>query len=82
MDIELAIDAMELARGVLIPGGGGIRKVRFGFGSRGKSGGVGGEDIPVLAVFAKNEKSDLSAAERNALAKMVDGMIKSYRRHQ
>src|ERR1700759_2579020 len=76
--------------GGLIPGGGGIRKVRFGFGSRGKSGGarviylLGGEDIPVfvLAVFAKNEKSDLSAAERNALAKMVDGMIKNYRRQK
>lgn len=76
--------------GVLIPGGGGIRKVRFGFGSRGKRGGArviylfGGEDIPVfiLAVFAKNEKSDLSAAERNALARMVDGVIKSYRRQR
>jgi hypothetical protein len=34
----------------------------------------------VLAVFAKNEKSDLSQAERNALAKMADGMIKNYRR--
>ncbi len=76
--------------GVLIPGGGGIRKVRFGFGSRGKSGGAriiylfGGDDIPVfvLAVFAKNEKSNLSAAERNALAKMVDGMTRSYRRQK
>jgi len=76
--------------GVLIPGGGGIRKVRFGFRSRGKSGGArviylfGGEDLPVfvLAVFAKNEKSDLSAAERNALAKMVGDMIKSYRRQK
>ena len=73
--------------GVLIPGGGGIRKVRFGFGSRGKSGGarviylVGGEDIPVfvLAVFAKNEKANLSASERNALGKMVDILIKNYR---
>jgi hypothetical protein len=26
--------------GVIIPGGGGIRKVRFGFGARGKSGGA------------------------------------------
>ena len=26
--------------GVVIPGGGGIRKVRFGFGARGKSGGA------------------------------------------
>jgi putative transcriptional regulator len=55
--------------GVVIPQSGGIRKVRFGFGGRGKSGGAraiylfGGTDIPVflLAAFAKNEKSDLSA---------------------
>jgi hypothetical protein len=76
--------------GVVVPGGGGIRKVRFGFGSRGKSGGAriiylfGAEDLPifVLAIFAKNEKSNLSAAERNALGKMVDGMIKNYRRRK
>ncbi len=76
--------------GVVVPGGGGIRKVRFGFGSRGKSGGAriiylfGGQDLPIfiLAVFAKNEKSDLSAAERNALGKMVDVMIKGYQRQR
>jgi hypothetical protein len=74
--------------GVVIPGSGGIRKVRFGFGGRGKSGGArivylfSGESLPVfvLAVFAKNEKADLSKAERNALAKMVTDMIESYRR--
>ena len=74
----------------MVPGGGGLRKVRFGFGSRGKSGGAriiylfGGEDLPIfiLAVFAKNEKSNLSAAERNALAKMIDGMIARYRRQK
>lgn len=32
--------AADPACGVLIPGGGGIRKVRFGFGGRGKSGGA------------------------------------------
>ena len=76
--------------GVVIPGSGGLRKVRFGFGTRGKSGGAriiylfSGESLPVfvLAVFAKNEKADLSAAERNALAKMVAEMIESYRRQK
>jgi hypothetical protein len=74
--------------GVVIPGSGGLRKVRFGFGARGKSGGAriiylfSGERLPVfiLAVFAKNEKADLSPAERNALARMVTEMIESYRR--
>jgi hypothetical protein len=73
--------------GVLISGGNGIRKVRFAFGARGKSGGAriiylfSGERLPVfvLAVFAKNEKANLSGAERNALGKMVDILIRNYR---
>ena len=80
--------AADPACGVVIPGSGGIRKVRFGFGARGKSGGAriiylfSGERLPVfvLAVFAKNEKANLSAAERNALGKVVADMIESYRR--
>ena len=76
--------------GVLIPGGGGIRKVRFAFGGRGKSGGArivylfSGRNLPifVLAVFAKNEKANLSAAERNALGKLVDDVVKNYRRRK
>jgi hypothetical protein len=74
--------------GVVIPGSNGIRKVRFGFGARGKSGGAriiylfSGESLPVfvLAAFAKNEKANLSTAERNALGKLVERMIKAYRR--
>jgi hypothetical protein len=74
--------------GVVIPGSGGIRKVRFGFGARGKSGGAriiylfSGENLPVfvLAAFAKNEKANLSPAERNALARAVADMIAGYRR--
>jgi len=76
--------------GVVIPGSGGIRKVRFGFGARGKSGGAriiylfSGESLPVfvLAAFAKNEKANLSPAERNALAKVVTDMIENYRRRK
>jgi RelE toxin of RelE / RelB toxin-antitoxin system len=80
--------AADPACGVVIPGSGGIRKVRFGFGARGKSGGAriiylfSGASLPVfiLAVFAKNEKADLSAAECNALARMVADMTEKYRR--
>jgi hypothetical protein len=76
--------------GLVIPGSGGVRKVRFGFGGRGKSGGArilylfGGEDLPVfmLAAFAKNEKADLSASERNALSRMIADMIENYRRQK
>jgi hypothetical protein len=75
---------------VVVPGSGGIRKVRFGFGGRGKSGGAriiylfGGEDLPVflLAAFAKNEKADLSASERNTLSRIVRDMIENYRRQK
>ena len=76
--------------GVVIPGAGGLRKVRFGFGGRGKSGGariiylLSGEGLPVflIAAFAKNEKANLTAAERNALGRMVGEVIKSYRRQR
>ena len=41
-----------------------------------------GVSLPVfvLAVFAKNEKADLSLGERNALAKLVAAMIEDYQR--
>ncbi|MEA2818978.1 MAG: hypothetical protein QOJ86_982 [Bradyrhizobium sp.] len=84
---RLAVDPLS---GLVIPGSGGIRKVRFGFGGRGKSGGAriiylfGGEDLPVflLAAFAKNEKADLAMSERNVLSRMVRDMIENYRRQK
>jgi len=36
--------------------------------------------VSVLAVFAKNQKANLSAAERNALSRVVADMVESYRR--
>lgn len=68
--------------GDLISGGGGIRKVRFAVGAKGKSGGVRiiyyfhNERVPtfLLAVFAKNARANLTRAETNMLgnaAKML-----------
>ena len=70
--------------------GGGIRKVRIARAGGGKRGGArvvflfAGEDIPVflLTVFAKNEKTDLSARERTALIAAAKQMVEDYRRHQ
>ncbi len=58
---------------------GGIRKLRWAKGNKGKSGGARvvyyyhNELIPLflLSVFGKNQKENLSKAERNALAKLT-----------
>ena len=65
--------------GVLIEGGGGVRKVRFAVGGRGKSGGVRvvyyfhSDLAPVylLLMFAKKDRANLSAAQVKALASLV-----------
>lgn len=66
-------------QGDVLAGTGGIRKVRFAKGGRGKRGGVRvvyyhhSVDRPIylLEIFGKNEKANLTKAERNALAKVV-----------
>jgi hypothetical protein len=73
-----------------IRGTGGARKVRFAGKGKGKSGGYRvitfftGEDIPVflLNVFAKNEKTDLSQAERNELKTVLAALANAYRRRK
>jgi hypothetical protein len=72
--------------GDLIEGTGGIRKLRWGRGGRGKSGGVRvifyyhSELMPLylLTLFAKNEQDNLSKAERNDLAKLVDILVEAW----
>jgi hypothetical protein len=65
--------------GEILQGTGGVRKVRVALGGRGKSGGARviyyfhSQRLPVFAltVFAKNERANLTAAERNAMAAVV-----------
>ena len=65
--------------GVVMPGTGGIRKLRWAREGMGKRGGVRiiyyfhDDRMPLylLTVFAKNEKADLNAADRKALANFV-----------
>ena len=64
-------------------GTGGVRKLRWGKGGRGKSGGVRviyyfhDELLPLylLTLFAKNEQANLTARERNTLATLVDTFV-------
>lgn len=71
--------------GDVMEGTGGIRKLRWGRGNQGKSGGVRviyyyhDERIPLhlLTLFGKNERANLSKADRNALAKLVSILVKT-----
>jgi hypothetical protein len=66
--------------GVLIKGADGLRKMRIGLGGRGKRGGgrviywfhSDGFPIVLLAMFAKNEASDLTSKELAALIRIAD----------
>ena len=79
--------AANPAAGDVIEGTGGARKVRFAGKGKGKSGGYrvitffSGTDIPVflLNIFAKNEKTDLTAKERSTLKSVLADMVKAYR---
>jgi hypothetical protein len=75
------------ASGKLIQGTGGIRKLRWSIGSKGKSGGVRiiyyfhSEIMPLylLTVFGKNEKSNISSEEKNLLSKIVKKLVVFWR---
>jgi mRNA-degrading endonuclease RelE of RelBE toxin-antitoxin system len=72
--------------GDLIPETGGVRKLRWALSGRGKRGGARvayffhSETVPVflLALYGKNEKANLSKAERNAMAKLVPVLVEGY----
>jgi hypothetical protein len=62
---------------------GGVRKLRWGRGAQGKSGGVRviyymhSDAMPLylLTLFAKNERANLTKAERNELGDLVDLLV-------
>jgi mRNA-degrading endonuclease RelE of RelBE toxin-antitoxin system len=72
--------AADPQAGALVPGLGGIRKVRFAPAGRGKSGAfrviyyVGGDDLPILAllIYGKNEQANFSPEQRKAITQIVD----------
>ena len=73
-----------------IRGSGGVRKVRFGIGGRGKSGGarviyfVYDEDTPLLLLtcYGKNARANLTDAEVRAFAKVTAALKAVYRKAQ
>ena len=72
--------------GDLMEGTGGVRKMRWARGGRGKSAGVRivyyvhSDAMPLylLTVFAKNERANLSKSERNGLAELVDLLVSAW----
>jgi hypothetical protein len=78
MDVVAYLAANPKA-GDLMQGTGGVRKLRWARDARGKSGGVRviyyfhSDAMPLylLTVFGKNERANLSKAERNELAALV-----------
>lgn len=74
--------------GDLIPGTGGFRKLRVARQGMGKRGGarviyiLRNEAFPIflIAAYAKNVKDNLTAAERNQLARRADAIFMRYQR--
>jgi hypothetical protein len=78
--------ALHPNTGAIMKGTGGIRKLRWATGGRGKSGGIRvvyyfhNQSIPLflLSLFGKSEKANLSKSERNELAKLTTLLVKNY----
>jgi mRNA-degrading endonuclease RelE of RelBE toxin-antitoxin system len=74
--------ARDPRAGAVMPGLGGVRKLRFAPKGRGKSGGfrviyyVLSDDQPILALllYGKNEQADLSPAQRKVVAELAAQM--------
>ena len=72
--------------GEIIPETGGVRKIRWALAGRGKRGGARviyyyhNQRLPLflLAVYGKNEKANLSKAERNAMKRLVPVLVVGY----
>ena len=83
-DAVIDLVAYEPTCGDIIPGSGGLRKVRIGRDGIGKRGGTRvvyyfyNQDFPILllALYAKNEKSDLTTAERREFAASMREIVR------
>src|SRR5690606_9889329 len=74
--------------GDVIPGTGGVRKLRWALEGRGKRGGARviyfyhDEGVPLFALtaYAKNERADLSQGDRNDFRRLTALLVASFRR--
>ena len=78
------------AAGDLIPGTGGVRKLRWGLDGRGKRGGARviyfyhNTELPLFALtaYAKNERADLSQEDRNDFRRLTKLLVDNYARRR
>jgi hypothetical protein len=75
--------------GDLIPGTGGVRKLRWGLEGRGKRGGArviyfheASMPLFALTAFAKNEQADLSQQDRNDFRQLTTLLVKVFKRRK
>jgi hypothetical protein len=78
-ELQLTL-AADPEQGVIVPGGGGIRKMRYAASGRGKRGGArviyyfpdDDAEIYLLDIYTKNEQSDLAKDELRELRAVVE----------
>ena len=76
--------------GNIIPGPGGVRKLRWAAGGKGKRGGTRviyyyhNESVPLflLHVYGKSEKDNLLKAELNEMRRLVPRLVSGYQRRR
>ena len=86
----VAFLAYHPAAGVVIPGSGGVRKLRWGLEGRGKRGGARviyffhNLEMPLylLSLYAKNERENLDRREIDALQKMSQVLVEIHRKRR
>ncbi len=86
LQVELHADPKA---GDVMQGTGGVRKMRFAFEHRGKSGGVRViyvdfevyEKIYLLTAYTKNEKDDLTKKERSEIKQLIEVLEQQLRDH-
>jgi hypothetical protein len=76
--------------GELIPGTGGVRKLRWGLEGRGKRGGArviyfhhdAGLPLFALTAFAKNERADLRQQDRSDFRQLTALLVEAFKRRK